>query len=132
MEMEINFPDKMKAVAKFDKFEVVTDQKIKAGGDESAPEPLKLFLASLGTCTGVYVHSFLKERKLNTEGLKLYLKTESDKEKKMYSKITIDIELPKDFPEKYLSAIQKTAELCAVKKHIMHPPTFVTNVKIKT
>ena len=73
MEMEVYFSGKKKAIAKFDKFEVVTDQKVKAGGEESAPEPLKLFLASIGTCTGVYVLSFMNERKLNTEGLKLFL-----------------------------------------------------------
>ncbi len=124
MEMEILFPDNMKVNAKFGSFEVLTDQKKKAGGEESAPEPFNIFLASIGTCAGVYVLSFCKERKIDTEGLKLKLKTERDKAKKMLSKITIDIELPPGFPEKYKGAVIKAAELCSVKKHIFDPPQF--------
>jgi putative redox protein len=124
MEMEISFPENMKAVAKFENFEVITDQKKSAGGEESAPEPLKLFFASIGTCAGVYILSFLKERKINTEGLKVLLKAFGDKEKKMYTKVILDIKLPPDFPDKYKDAIIKTAGLCSVKKHILNPPEF--------
>ncbi|MBU1628304.1 OsmC family protein [bacterium] len=130
MEMEIYFPENMKAVAKFENFEVVTDQKKKYGGDESAPEPLKLFFASIGTCAGVYILSFLKERKINTKGIKVTLKAIGDKEKKMYTKVILDIQLPHDFPEKYKNAIIKSAELCSVKKHIFDPPQFEINASI--
>jgi ribosomal protein S12 methylthiotransferase accessory factor len=32
--------------------------------------------------------------------------------------------LPPDFPEKYKAAVIKSAEQCAVKKHLEHPPAF--------
>ena len=130
--MEILFPENMKVNAKFGKFEVATDQKKKAGGDESAPEPFNLLLVSIGTCAGIYVLSFCKERKIDTEGLKMFLKTETDKVKRMLSKITIDIELPPRFPEKYINAVKKTADLCSVKKHMLEPPEFVINATIKS
>ena len=124
MEMEIYFPENKKVNAKFGKYEVLTDQKKYAGGDESAPEPFNLFLASIGTCAGIYVISFCQERKLNTDGLKIKLNTEKDKEKKMLSKISLEIILPKDFPEKYKKAVIKSADLCSVKKHMFDPPEF--------
>jgi len=128
MEMEITFPENMKCVAKYGKHEIVTDQSIKSGGDDSAPEPLKLFLASLGTCAGIYILSFIEKRELITEGLKIKMTAVGDKEKKMYTKIIFDVQLPKDFPEKYKNAVIKSADLCAVKKHIFEPPEFETNV----
>lgn len=128
--MEITFPGNLKVNAKFGKFDVPTDQRKRAGGDETAPEPFNLFLASIGTCVGIYVLSFCKERKIDTDGLKITMKTERDKIKRMLSKITIDIVLPPEFPEKYKNAVIKTADLCAVKKHMFDPPEFEINANI--
>jgi len=130
MEMEIFFPGNMKVGARFGKFEVLTDQRRKAGGDESAPEPFNLFLVSIGTCAGIYALSFCKARKINTDKLRLNLKTETDKEKKMLSKIIIQIDLPPDFPEKYKQPLLKSVDLCSVKKHIFDPPEFEINARI--
>jgi len=49
--------------------------------------------------------------------------------KNRLSRLTLDILLPPDFPEKYRNAIVKTAELCTVKKVIMDPPEFVITAK---
>ena len=42
----------------------------------------------------------------------------------MIGKISLDIQLPPDFPEKYKEAVIRSAEQCAVKKHMENPPTF--------
>jgi putative redox protein len=42
----------------------------------------------------------------------------------LVGKITLDIQLPPGFPEKYRASVIKSAELCAVKKHMEHPPVF--------
>jgi ribosomal protein S12 methylthiotransferase accessory factor len=39
-------------------------------------------------------------------------------------KLTIDIQLPADFPEKYKASVINVAELCKVKKSIANPPVF--------
>jgi ribosomal protein S12 methylthiotransferase accessory factor len=36
----------------------------------------------------------------------------------------IEIQVPAEFPEKYLPSLVRSAELCAVKKHIEKPPVF--------
>jgi ribosomal protein S12 methylthiotransferase accessory factor len=38
--------------------------------------------------------------------------------------VDLEIQLPPDFPEKYKTAVIRSAEQCAVKKHLEHPPTF--------
>jgi putative redox protein len=36
----------------------------------------------------------------------------------------MEIQVPSNFPQKYYSSLVRSAELCAVKKHIEQPPQF--------
>jgi ribosomal protein S12 methylthiotransferase accessory factor len=47
----------------------------------------------------------------------------------MIEKIDLEIELPRDFPDKYRPAIINSVELCKVKKHLHHPPVFEVTTK---
>ena len=37
-------------------------------------------------------------------------------------RVALSIELPPEFPERYRSAVIRSAEQCSVKKHLEHPP----------
>ena len=127
MEMKITFPGGEKVNAEINGRIITTDQPISGGGDGSAPTPYDYFLASLGTCAGIYVLSFCQQRNISTEGLTLTQRMEfaaDESGHKRLSKVTLDIMLPFGFPEKYRNAIVKTAELCSVKKVIMNSPEF--------
>jgi putative redox protein len=126
MDMEVYFPGNKKVHARYKGFVVETDQPTGAGGDGTAPGPFDLFLASIGTCAGFYVLSFLQERDLPTEGAGLVLRTERDRETKLITKISLEIKLPAGFPEKYRDAVIRAAEHCTVKRHLDHPPAFET------
>lgn len=124
MEMEISFPGGKRVDAQYNGMTIQTDQSIKNGGNGSAPEPFNLFLASLGTCAGIYVLSFCQQRKIPTDKIKIVQKMEDTADGKMVGKIIIDIKLPSSFPEKYRKAVVSAAQLCAVKKHMEQPPEF--------
>jgi len=126
MAMQISFPGGKKVDAHFKGFTISTDQPEKDGGDGTAPTPIFLFLASLGTCAGIYALDFCKERKIDTEKLKLELEFKSNKKTHMVEKIRLKLTLPPDFPEKYRPAIIKAVDLCYVKKHLHDPPQFET------
>lgn len=128
MDMEIFFPGNMRVAANYKGFVIETDQSEHGGGDGSAPAPFDLFMASLGTCAGVYVLSFLKQRGLPTEGAGVIMSTERDPETRLVSKIKLDIKVPAGFPEKYRDAIIRAADTCAVKRHLETPPAFETVV----
>src|SRR5512140_2369253 len=70
MQIEISFPGGKRVDAQFGPHLIRTDQSAEAGGEGSAPEPYSLFLASLGTCAGIFVLSFCQKRGLATEGLR--------------------------------------------------------------
>lgn len=118
MDMKIVFPGGKRVDALFDKFTVKTDQSAAHGGDASAPEPFAMFLASLGTCAGIYVLSFCQHRDLPTEGISLCMSSEVDPETELTGTVKITINVPDAFPQKYHNALIRSAEQCAVKKHI--------------
>jgi len=128
MEMKIFFPGNQRVYADYQEFTIQTDQPVQEGGDGSAPAPFDLFLASMGTCVGIYVLRFCQMRNLNTEGLEIIQSWDYDREAHRVTTINFEIKLPPGFPEKYRDAIVNTANLCAVKKHLANPPAFNTTI----
>jgi ribosomal protein S12 methylthiotransferase accessory factor len=124
MEMEITFPGGARVDANFGGFTIKTDQPVQGGGQGSAPTPFATFLASIGTCAGIYVLGFCQQRGIPTAGIKIVQRMQSDRMTGLVGQIDLDIQLPPDFPEKYKAAVIRSAEQCAVKKHLEHPPTF--------
>lgn len=126
MDITITFPGGKKVNAEVNGMIIPTDQPKLQGGDNSAPSPFAHFLASIGTCAGIYVLSFCQERKIPTDRItiteRLEYSTEDGKSK--LSTIVLDINVPPDFPEKYRNALIKVADQCAVKKAMMNPPRF--------
>jgi ribosomal protein S12 methylthiotransferase accessory factor len=116
--MEIYFAGNKKVYASVNGFTVMTDQALRSGGDGGHPEPFTLFLASLGTCAGIYAKSFCDQRGIPTENIHLITEERFDPEKKIIGNIEIHIHVPSDFPEKYEGALIHTASLCAVKRHL--------------
>ncbi len=124
MDMEIVLTGGMKVEANYKGFTIKTDQPPDDGGEGSNPQPMDLFLASIGTCAGYYVLSFCRKRDIPADGIKLIQRMEKNTETHLYGKISIEIKLPADFPEKYRGAVIKAAELCTVKRHLATPPRF--------
>jgi ribosomal protein S12 methylthiotransferase accessory factor len=124
MEMIIDFPGGARVDAHFGRYAVRTDQPPQGGGEGSAPTPFATFLASIGTCAGIYVLGFCRQRGIPTDGMQLIQRLEVDRYTGMVGKVQLTIELPPGFPEKYKAALIRSAEQCAVKKHFEHPPGF--------
>jgi ribosomal protein S12 methylthiotransferase accessory factor len=129
MEMEITFPGGKRVDAQFGPFRVETDQPVQVGGEGSAPTPFATFLASIGTCAGIYVLGFLNQRGISSEGVRIIQRMHSNPLTGMVEEIDLDIVVPPDFPDKYSEALVRTAELCAVKKHFENPPSFRVSTK---
>jgi putative redox protein len=130
VDMEVFFPGNKRVNARYKGFLIETDQPVESGGDGSAPAPFDLFMASIGTCAGIYMLSFLEQRGISTQGAGINLRSERDPETKLVSKITLELKLPPEFPDKYRDAVIRAAEQCAVKRHLDNPPAFETYVTV--
>jgi putative redox protein len=120
MDMLIDFPGGSRVDAHFGGFTVPTDQPPAS----SAPSPFDLFLASIGTCAGIYILGFCRQRGLSITGIRVVEHVNHSPVTGMVEKIELEIHVPATFPEKYRDSLIRSAELCAVKKHLEKPPRF--------
>jgi ribosomal protein S12 methylthiotransferase accessory factor len=127
MDMIIDFPGGSRVDAHFRGHTIATDQP----PVDSAPMPFEVFLASIGTCAGIYVLGFCKQRNLPTEGIRIVQRNHAAANG-MVQKIDLEIQVPPVFPSQYYDALVRSAELCKVKKTLENPPSFeVTTVKVE-
>ncbi len=126
MEMLIDFPGGSRVDAHFGNFTVPTDQPPAA----SAPMPFEIFLASIGTCAGIYVLGFCRQRGLPTEEIQIVQRNHSNPSTGMVEQIDLEIIIPPTFPEKYRDSLIRSAELCKVKKHLEQPPKFTVTTQV--
>ncbi len=124
MEMIVDFPGGARVDAHFGDFVVPTDQPQAGGGQSSAPTPFATFLSTIGTCAGIYVLGFCQQRGIPTDGIRLVQRMQVDPATRLVQDVHVTIELPPTFPEKYIDAVVRAADQCAVKKHFEHPPVI--------
>ncbi len=126
MELEIVFPGGARVDALAGPLTITTNQ------DGTAPAPFALFLASIGTCAGIYVLGFCQQRGLPTDDLRIVQRMTLDPVTRMVAGVELDIQLPAGFPEKYREAVIRAADQCAVKKHLEHPPRFDVHTSVSS
>ena len=122
--MIIDFPGGARVDAHFRGHTLPTDQPAGGGGEDSAPMPFEVFLASIGTCAGIYILGFCRQRGIPTEGIRIVQSHIANPTTGMMEKIGMEIQVPPTFPKQYLEALIRSAELCKVKKTLENPPKF--------
>lgn len=130
MEMTIRFPGGARVDADFGPYSVHTDQPPQGGGEGTAPTPFATFLASLGTCAGIYVLGFCRQRGLSADGIRIVQSTDVDRETGRVRRVRLEIHVPPTFPEKYRPALIRSAQQCAVKKLLESPPEFAIDTVV--
>lgn len=130
MEMIIDFPGGARVDAHFGQYTVATDQPPAGGGQGLAPTPFAVFLSSLGTCAGIYVLGFCRQRNLPTEGIRILQRVYANRSTGLVDTVDLEIQVPTDFPEKYHKALILSAEQCKVKQQMAAPPTFNITTKV--
>ena len=120
----VSFPGGKKVTALVGDRLIATDQPIEDGGQGTAPSPFALFLASIATCAGYYALQFCLSRSIATDGMFCTAAFLYDEQLHRYTSVRIALKLPTGFPDKYRDAIVRAMDSCAVKKHLLQPPTF--------
>lgn len=123
-EMIVTLPGGKRVDTQIGRHVIRTDQPVSGGGEDSAPSPFDLFLASIGTCAGIFVAGFCQKRGLPTEGIRIVQRNHADPESGTLVRVELDVLVPAGFPEKYLEALVRVADQCKVKKAIQAQPVF--------
>lgn len=123
-ELKVRFGSGLEVDVEYKGFVVKTDQPVRDGGGGTGPSPFDYFLVSLAACAGFYALAFCRERKISVEGLGVTMSAERGEVSKMIDKVTITVDLPAHFPDKYRLALVKAVDHCTVKAHILRAPQF--------
>ena len=129
MHFAITLSGNKKVDAHFRGFTMRTDQPLSDGGDNTAPAAFELFLASIGACAGFFIVSFCQSRNIPTDKIKISQTAFRNDKTHMVEKMTLAVELPPDFPERYKNALIKAVDSCTVKKHLVNPPQIEISAK---
>ena len=98
------------------------------GGLDQGMNPPEVFIASLGSCIGVYVVRYCQNAGLNTEGLNIAMAWKLSDDKHKISEINIGISLPNAEVGKREKAIMEVARHCLIHNTILGQPRIQVNL----
>ena len=103
---------------------LVVDQPADAGGQDSAPTPTELFVASLASCVAFYAGRFLTRHGYSRDGLAVSAGYEmaSDRPARV-SSVRLAVRVPADLPPERWAALRAVASHCTVHNSLASPPS---------
>ncbi len=101
---------------------VTVDQPTADGGDDTAPTPTELFVASLASCVAFYAHRYLVRHSLPSHGLTVSADFAMGARPARVERITLAITLPEGVPEARRDALLAVASHCTVHNTLMSTP----------
>jgi ribosomal protein S12 methylthiotransferase accessory factor len=110
-----------------DGFQIITEAPVSAGGTGRYPPATRLVIASLLNCSFSDVKAFLLARGIPVDGLEMEFA--GTFEEGIYKEMEFILTLPRDFPEKYLNAVEKAIDACTVKKIMKNLPDIKLNIQ---
>ena len=109
---------------------LVVDQPADAGGQDSAPTPTELFVASLASCVAFYVGRFLTRHGYSRDGLAVSAGYEmaSDRPARV-SSVRLAMRVPADLPPGRWAALRAVASHCTVHNSLASPPSVTIDLQ---
>lgn len=99
---------------------VLVDQPLRAGGEDTAPSPLELLGASLGSYVAYYVQQFCAARGLSTDGLRVEVQQHGAQAPHRVGRFDVRVTLPTELPPQYLPMIEHVARSCPAHNTLTH------------
>ena len=93
---------------------IAVDQPVRDGGDDTAPTPTELFVASLASCVAFYARRYLARHHLPTEGLAVEATFDMGSRPARVAGITLRVILPDGVPAERRDALLAVATHCTV------------------
>ena len=109
---------------------LVVDQPTDAGGQDSAPTPTELFVASLATCVAFYAGRFLTRHGYRRDGLAVSVGYEmaSDRPARV-SGIRLVVRVPAGLPPERWAALRAVVSHCTVHNTLGSPPSITIDLR---
>ena len=115
--LEAKFVSQKKVEVKVNNFTLHTDMPLAAGGEDSAPNPFEMFMASFLACQAVFAMSFIEKNNMAKDKFSFKAAPVFD-DKGLITKMTTIVKIPSDFPQEKEAHFINVLKTCKVGKHI--------------
>ena len=109
---------------------IVSDQPRENGGYDEGMTPPELFLASLGACAAFYAAQYLRKHKLATEGTRVRVTAQKEKNPARLDRFQIVLELPVQLDEVHRTGMEDAVHHCLIHNTLLQPPRIEFQFKI--
>ena len=109
---------------------VLVDQPADAGGQDRAPTPTELFVASLATCVAFYAGRFLTRHGYSRDGLAVSVGYEmaTDRPARVGG-IRLTVRVPAGVPPQRWTALRAVVSHCTVHNSLVSPPPVTIDMQ---
>jgi putative redox protein len=107
---------------------LIVDQPRGGGGDDSAPMPLELLGASLGTCVALYVQQFCHARGLAYEGMRVEVDPQPAQGR--IGRFDVRVVLPEPLPPQYAQLLERVARSCPAHNTLAHGAEIAVAIQV--
>lgn len=125
--MVITHEGGVKFAAQIREHRVLVDQPVRGGGEDSAPMPLELLGASLGTCVALYVQQFCHARGLPYQGMRVEVDPQGAQGR--IGRFDVRIVLPEPLPPQYSSMLERVARSCPAHNTLAHGAEIAVEIE---
>ena len=101
---------------------IVADQPRENGGFDEGMTPPELLLASLGSCAAFYAAQYLRKYNLATEGTRVRVTAEKEKNPARIDHFRIEVELPAQLADKHQAGVEDAVHRCLIHNTLLQPP----------
>jgi uncharacterized OsmC-like protein len=101
---------------------VSVDQPVALRGEDTAPTPTELFIASLASCVAFYARRYLARHKLSSDGFAVETTYELAQKPSRVGRVDVRIVLPEETPDERREALLAVATHCTVHNSLTRPP----------
>ena len=102
--------------------EIMVDQPVDAGGEDTAPTPTELFVAGLATCVAFYAQRFCVRHGVDPEGLEVATDYAIGGRPAQVTELNVLLTPPPGLPAERREAFRAVAAHCTVHNTLVNPP----------
>lgn len=117
----------VKFAAQIRQHRLTVDQPVGGGGEDSAPMPLELLGASLGTCVALYVQQFCHARGLPHEGMRVEVDPQAAQGR--ITRFDVRVVLPQPLPPQYAQLLERVARSCPAHNTLAHGAEIAVDIE---
>jgi uncharacterized OsmC-like protein len=129
MQVRVDYKGKLQFQAIARDHRVWSDQPLENGGEDAGMTPPEYFLASLGSCIGLYAVKYCQARALDASGLKIDVSAEKTADKPArLDNINIQLTVPIPLNPKQQCGLRAAVDACLIENTLTHSPTITISI----